>query len=82
MASTKPQGRDLGLGPESLWSCGLGAGESPEEEGVFLLLAPSLLTALILALAHSMPLAIPRITLQVYCGEWGWPLTQKGPRRG
>lgn len=81
MASEKTQGRDwdLGLG---LWSCGLGAGEGPEEDGVFLLLAPSFLTALISALAHSTPFAIPRITLQVYFGQWGWPLTQKGPGGG
>lgn len=81
MASEKTQGWgwDLGLG---LWSCGLGAEEGPEEDGVFLLLAPSFLTALISALAHSMPFAIPRITLQVCFGQWGWPLTQKGPGRG
>lgn len=79
MASEKTQGRDLGLGPESLWSCRLGAGEDPEEEGVFQLLAPPFLRALILALAYSMPFANCRITLRVCCGKWGWPLTQKGP---
>lgn len=88
-ASEKTQRRVLGQGPrtanrERVARGGGRHGEEEEEKGeeASPLHSLTLRCSWILALAGPVPLAIPRRTLHVCFGKWGWPLIQNRALEG